>query len=286
MSPTIAHRNPGNPDDFGRREEVKREARMGSMKFRSEGRGLVRERRVARMRRNGERRQARELKRSQTATTPAAISATRRLAEEQVQATLERIVTDALDRHDQRPASAVSISRPVPSAAVVEQPVAALSARSVEGRTPARPVERTRVSRRDRDIAACRERRRTVASEARREARVRIARQGEPGAVADALGAIRDPTGDPWQRERELLEQALASGRVAEIGATARRALWAVSRDAARTSRRASGDRDLAAAVCVCCAIVARLPRTALRSQQRTAPRPRVRASSGRAFWR
>src|SRR5207248_6633675 len=123
-------------------------------------------------------------------------------------------------------------------------------------------------------------------SEARREARARIVRQGEPAAVADALGAIRDGGAEQWGREREPLERALASGKVAEVGAVARRALWEVSRDAARTSRRAARDPELAAAVCVCYAIIAQLPRTAVRSQQRVDPRPRGHAGPRWAFWR
>ena len=47
--------------------------------------------------------------------------------------------------------------------------------------------------RRERDIAAFRERRRQAADEARAEARERIARTGEPACVADALAALAHP---------------------------------------------------------------------------------------------
>jgi hypothetical protein len=73
---------------------------MGSMlKFDSDRRELVRERRNARIERNLERRQARERKHSQTADVPSAPSATQALAERELRSTVDRIVIDALDRH-------------------------------------------------------------------------------------------------------------------------------------------------------------------------------------------
>jgi hypothetical protein len=260
---------------------------MGSAKFRSDGRELVRERRLARMRRNDERRQARELKRSQLAAMPVALSAAQRLAEDEVQADVAQIVAEALERHDHQLAGVFGAGRPDWSAAAAEQPAVASEAVAVDECVPPRPLVREpRVSGRDRDIAEFRERRQAVASEARREARARVVRQGEPAAVADALAAIRDASADTWRREREALEGALGSERIAEVGQAARAGLRSVSRDAARTSRRSGRDPELAAAVCVCYAILAKLPRTALRSQQRANPRPRERASSRRAFWR
>ena len=114
---------------------------------------------------------------------------------------------------------------------------------------------------------------------------MRIARAGEPACVADALAALEHPGAAQWEAERRELEQALESGRIAEVGTAARRAIWSISRDAARTSRRARRDPDLAAAACVAYAIIARLPRCALRSAQRTRPAPQARPTRRRPFW-
>ena len=146
--------------------------------------------------------------------------------------------------------------------------------------------EAERTSRRERDIAAFRERRRQAADEARAEARERIARAGELACVADALAALAHPAARAWDAERQELERALQGGRIVEVGAVARRSLWAISRDAARSSRRARRDPDLALAACVAYAIIARLPRCALRSAQRTRAAVPARAVRQRAFWR
>ena len=73
---------------------------MGSMlKFDSERRELVRERRDARIERKQQRRQARERKQSPIAVAvPSAPSATQRIAEQELQAAVDRIVVEALDR--------------------------------------------------------------------------------------------------------------------------------------------------------------------------------------------
>ena len=75
---------------------------MGSMmKADSERRELVRERRQARIERKQERRDARERKRSQIDAPPLPLSAMQRAAQEQVDAAVDRIVNEALERHDQ-----------------------------------------------------------------------------------------------------------------------------------------------------------------------------------------
>ena len=80
---------------------------MGSMlKADSDRRELVRERRQARIERKQQRRDARERKRSQIAAAPPAVSATQRAAEERVDAAVDRIVSEALERHDQITAAA------------------------------------------------------------------------------------------------------------------------------------------------------------------------------------
>ena len=75
---------------------------MGSMmKADSERRELVRERRQARIERKQERRDARERKRSQIDAPPLPLSAMQLAAQEQVDAAVDRIVNEALERHDQ-----------------------------------------------------------------------------------------------------------------------------------------------------------------------------------------
>ena len=279
---------------------------MGSMvKADSERRELVRERRHARIERKQQRRNARERKRSQFAGAPPAVSAVQRAAEERVDAAVDRTVTEALERHD-RITAAANTQRPSDEGEAIPTAEAAAPmarrpwpAESPAGLSTGHPGDRPRVtsaatsaggderhSRRERDIVAFRERRRQAAEEAREEANKRIARAGELACVTDALAALAHPEASPWESEREQLEQALETGRIVEVGAIARRALWAVSRDAARSSRRARRDPDLALAACVAYAIIARLPRTALRSTQRSRPTPQPRPVRRRAFWR
>jgi hypothetical protein len=277
---------------------------MGSMlKADSERRELVRERRQARIARKQERRDARERKHSHAGTPPAAPSGIQRAAQERVDAELDRIVTVALRRHDRNTATA-NLDRPgfAPATRTIdERPagqqhtepppvgsqtvgVAAEPRVVIETAPVIREAERT--SRRERDIAAFRERRRQTADEARAEARQRIARAGEVASVADALAALTHPGARAWEAERQELERALQGARIVEVGAVARRSLWAISRDAARSSRRARRDPDLALAACVAYAIIARLPRCAVRSAQRTRPAVPARAVRQRAFWR
>ena len=223
---------------------------------------------------------------------------------------VDRIVEQALDRHDQRATTVGSTVAPTAPTAPITPDIAArrpaLRARPVRviATSPATPATRSldadeqltvdggaedrapRVSRRERDLAAFRERRQHAADAAREEARARIARAGELASVADALAALAHPAAAPWTAEREQLERALENGRFSEVGAQARRALWAIARDAARISPRAPRDPDLALAACVAYAIIARAPRSALRSAHRTRPTPRVRPVARRAFWR
>ena len=280
---------------------------MGSMmKADSDRRELVRERRQARMERKQQRRQARERKHSQISAPPPALSAIQRAAQHEVDVALDRIVTEALERHDQitatadmaHPASTAPAMPTIDAPAVAgrragpAQPPASSSTGHTGG-TPrvtaqATPAARAgeRRPRRERDIAAFRERRQQAADEARAEARERIARAGELACVADALGALAHPGARPWDAERHELERAIETGRIVEVGAAARHALWTISRDAARSSRRARRDPDLALAACVAYAIIARLPRSALRSAQRTRPAPHDRSTRQHPFWR
>ena len=285
---------------------------MGSMlKFDSDRRELVRERRQARMERKALRREDRERKRTttapiRTASTTSTLSATQRAADERVRDHVDRIVEQALDRHDQRAAGSNTVAPTALTTPDIAARRPARRARPVRGiaTSPGRPATRSpdaeeqitvvggaedrapRVSRRERDLAAFRERRQHAADAAREEARARIGRAGELASVADALAALAHPAAAPWTAEREQLERALENGRFSQVGAEARRALWAIARDAARISPRAPRDPDLALAACVAYAIIARAPRSALRSAHRTRPTPRVRPVARRAFWR
>ena len=277
---------------------------MGSMmKADSERRELVRERRQARIERKRERRNARERKHSQIAGAPPAVSAVQRAAEERIDAAVDRIVTEALERHDQitaagntqQSSSEGEAGQTAEAAAPRHSWPTESPARSSTGHpgdgprvtSAARTVGRgERRSGRERDIAEFGERRRRAVEDVREEARERIGRAGELACVTDALAALGHPEAGPWDAERQQLERALETGRIVEVGSAARRLLCAVSRDAARTSRRARRDPDLALAVCVAYAIIARLPRTALRSTQRTHPAPQPRPARRRAFWR
>ena len=278
---------------------------MGSMvKADSDRRELVRERRQARLARKQDRRDARERKRAQMSAPPEAPSGIQRAAQEQVDAELDRIVTEALQRHDRDTATAnldraVSVAlaprtideRPTGERHVGQLPagsqtVSASAGQRVMIETSSAAGSNERASRRERDIAVFRERRRRAADEARAEARERIARSGELACVADALAALAHPAARAWDAERQELERALQGGRIVEVGAVARRSLWAISRDAARSSRRARRDPDLALAACVAYAIIARLPRSALRSAQRTRAAVPARVVRQRAFWR
>jgi hypothetical protein len=256
---------------------------MGStLKFDSDRRDLVRERRNARIERKQQRRQARERKRSQTAGVPSSPSATQLLAERELRSAVDRIVIDALDRHERlaAPGSPPAAATPVPEKPEPEpEPAGTTTVAPAGGRKRAAGQ-----SRRERDLAAFRECRQQTLAEARGEARGRIARAGEPASVADAFAAIGHPEAGPWDAERAQLEAAIATGRFVDVGAAARRALWAISRDAARSSRRSRRDPDLALAACVAYAIIARAPRTALRSAQRS--KPQDRRVPERAFWR
>ena len=140
------------------------------------------------------------------------------------------------------------------------------------------------VARRDREITAFLERRQETLTLAREQARERITRSGEAQAVSDALGALAHSQASPWSPHRERLSAAIADGRIPEIGAAARRACRDAAGDAARTSRRAP-DPELALAVAVAYAVIARAPWATVRGAR--AERGRAVARPGRrAFWR
>ncbi|MGH2858617.1 MAG: hypothetical protein ACRDMJ_14170, partial [Solirubrobacteraceae bacterium] len=85
----------------GSLNDIHKEPLMGSMlKFDSDRRELVRERRNARIERKQQRRQARERKHSHTADVPSAPSAAQLLAERELRSAVDGIVIDALDRHE------------------------------------------------------------------------------------------------------------------------------------------------------------------------------------------
>jgi hypothetical protein len=253
---------------------------MANQMLLDDTRALRREQREARIARKRERRQAREFKRRRDTTPPvtaplAPASTTTTTADEPA-AELPAIAAPEL------PTTAVLA--PAVKLAAEPQP-AAPGPVADERELEPRPAERgERSSRRERDVAEFLARRDQVLSLARTEARERIERLGEEEAVCDALVALAHPQASPWRQHRERLSEAIASGRIPTVGAAARRACRGAAGDAARTSRRAP-DPQLAMAVTVACAVVARAPWAAVRSRRAERSSPTGQPLP-RAFWR
>ena len=234
-----------------------------TLKFESERRAMRRERHEARVARKRERQQARQFKHAH--------------------------------RGDTVSLSRVAIERPAPAPVVETAPTAPVSAaESVTAPEPQSPatnpstVEERKpfVAQRERDVAAFLARREEVIDAARVEARVRVERMGEERAVADALGALAHSGATPWRRHRERLAEAISTGRIPAVGACARRACRGAASDAARTSRRAP-DPELALAVAVAYAVIARAPWSAVRgarAERAGTAAPQARGSR-RPFW-
>src|ERR1700733_10998227 len=190
----------------------------------------------------------------------------------------------------------VAIERPAPGPVVETAPTAPVSAAEAvtapepqSTTTHAPTVEECKpfVAQRERDVAAFLARREEVIDAARAEARERIERMGEERAVADALGALAHSGATPWRRHRERLADAIGTGRIPRVGASARRACRGAASDAARTSRRAP-DPELALAVAVAYAVIAQAPWSAVRgarAERAGAAAPPARGWR-RAFWR
>jgi hypothetical protein len=252
-------------------------------------RALRREQREARIARKQARRRARELKdwgRTTVLETMAlepiaiaapgpAISAPEAEASAGVKAT-----AFAAPAATPEPPTATPTPSPQPAARVPS----AKDAQPVAATGPIAEREPGRGSRRERDVAEFLARRDEALSVARNEARERIAHFGEEEAVRDALIALAHPEASPWRRHRERLSEAIAGGRIPEIGAAARRACRGVAGDAARTSRRAP-DPQLALAVTVAYAVIARAPWAAVRGRRAERSGP-ARQPRPRAFWR
>lgn len=271
---------------------------MGSIvKFESERRELVRERRHARIERKAQRRQARERKHSELAAEAAVALATERDAQQPVAMVTQPpppppavLVVD--EPHEREDRVVITASAPSPTLAVSISAGAASAAAndpSEREHVPAatatiRGKRAPRVARRDREISEFLERRQETLTLAREESRERIARSGEEGAVCDALGALAHSQASPWSQHRERLSEAIADGRIHQIGAAARRACRDAAGDAARTSRRAP-DPEMALAVAVAYAVIARAPWATVRGPR--AERSRAVTRPGRrAFWR
>jgi hypothetical protein len=249
-------------------------------------RSLRREQREARIARKRERREARALKREhQTIGLETLALETIDIAPSRPPVEDPTPVTETVPLEPARapvttPAEQRAFEEPVPG------PVAQAEAMPDESPRPAQGNAR-RAARRKRDIAEFLERRDGKVDLAREEAKERIARLGEEEAVHDALMALAHPEAAPWQRHRERLSQAIATRRIPEIGAAARRACRGAAADVARTSRRAP-DPDtalaVAVAVAVAYAILARAPWATIRSQRAERSDPTRQAR--RPFWR
>ena len=256
-----------------------------------DARALRREQREARISRKRERREARALKRRQhpIALEPLAprVPAVREPSVGEAASPAEPVAIEISH-------APVAIALPVVGAVTPEKREAAPEAAATDPvsngeaspATPSRQAERRGRgrSRRERDVAEFRERRDRQVTEARVEAREQIARNGEAKAVSDALAALAHPEAFPWQRHRERLTEAIAGGRIPEIGAAARRACRGAAADAARTSHKAP-DPETALAVACAYAVIARAPWAAVKGRraERSSPTPSVHH---RPFWR
>ena len=235
-----------------------------TVKFDSERREMRRERHEARVARKRERQQARQLKHSH-------------------QGGAVRVPVAAIERPALAPPVEAAPSAPVSAAESVTAPEPqspATNPSTVEERKPF-------VAQRERDVAAFLARRVEVIDAARVEARERIERMGEERAVADALGALAHSGAAPWRRHRERLAEAISTGRIPAVGASARRACRGAASDAARTSRRAP-DPELALAVAVAYAVIAQAPWSAVRGARAERAGTAATQARGwrRAFWR
>jgi hypothetical protein len=227
-----------------------------------ETRALRREQREARIARKRERRDARTLKRRHNTAPIEALAweapAAPQPDTEEAAITVESVAPDppATPRVKTAPSA-----EPTPAAPVVpiEAPL---------GEPPrSDPRAAQRIPRRERDIAEFLERREERLSLAREEARERIERLSEEDAVHDALMQLAHSQASAWRQHRERLSDALASRRIREIGAAARRACRGAANDAARTSRKAP-DPELAMAVAVAYAVIAQAPWAAIRGRR------------------
>jgi hypothetical protein len=235
-----------------------------TLKFDSERREMRRERHEARVARKRERQQARELKHAH-------------------QTDGVRVPMVAA----QRPAPAPVVEAASQPLVSTTEPETAPQPESPVTDTSTAQERKPFVAQRERDVAAFLARREEVIAAARDEARERIERMGEERAVADALGALAHSGAAPWRRHREGLAEAISTGRVPPVGACARRACRGVASDAARTSRRAP-DPELALAVAVAYAVIAKAPWSAVRgarAERAGAASPEHRGLR-RAFWR
>ena len=235
------------------------------------------------------------------------MSAVQRAAEERVDAAVDRTVTEALERHDRITAAANKATlfrRRRGNADGRGGGAHGARVRGRQNRPPAcRPGTRAsrprvtsaarsaggdeRHSRRERDIAAFRERRRQAAEEAREEARKRIARAGELACVTDALAALAHPEAARGSPSASSSSGRSRPGRIRRgrrcraagaVGGQPRRGAQSrVEPGATRISRwpPALPTRSSPA-----------LPRTALAASQRIRPTPPYGPQRRRAFWR
>jgi hypothetical protein len=234
-----------------------------TLKFDSERRAMRHERHEARVARKRERQQARQLKHAHQSE---AVSVPRVAIERPVRAPV-------VDAAPEPPVSLGGRETARPQSLVNDAPTAQ------EGK----PF----VAQRERDVTAFLARREEVVAAALAEARERIERMGEERATADALGALAHSGAAPWRRHRERLAEAIGTGRIPAVGASARRACRGAASDAARTSRRAP-DPELALAVAVAYAVIAQAPWSAVRgarAERAGTAAPQARGWR-RAFWR
>lgn len=237
-------------------------------------RALRREQREARIARKRERREARAFKREhQTIELETLALQTIHIAPSRPPVQDPTPVTETAPLEPARSPVTTQTEPGVPHEPV-PGPVAQTDSSPDGSPRPARGGAR-RVARRNRDIAEFLERRDGKVDLAREAGKERIALLGEDDAVHDALMALAHPEASRWQQHRERLSQAIATRRIPEIGAAARRACRGAAADAARTSRRAP-DPEAALTVACAYAVIAQAPWAAVtgRRAERSSPTP------------
>jgi len=137
---------------------------------------------------------------------------------------------------------------------------------------------------RERHMNAWRERRQAAQGLVSQDARLRLRLHGRAEAVRDAAAALAHPSAEPWQAQREQLQEAAFSGSEQAVVAAARSGARRAAGDATRGGVHAP-DADMAMAAATAYKIIQFAPRCLLQLHHRERPLP-ARPAAVTAFWR
>lgn len=137
---------------------------------------------------------------------------------------------------------------------------------------------------RERHMNAWRERRQAAQGLVSQDARLRLRLHGRVEAVRDAAAALAHPSAEPWQAQREQLQEAAFSGSEQAVVAAARSGARRAAGDATRGGVHAP-DADMAMAAATAYKIIQFAPRCLLALHHRERPLP-ARPAAVTAFWR